>query len=88
MLGHGACVETAANIEFGSQAGKSRLHSANELIEYLVGDGLMERALIPKRPDVKLERFQFDAEAFWNIFELEHREIRLTCLRTQTGELR
>ena len=47
-----------------------------------------KRAFVAVRPDVELQRLQLDARGVGHVLEVQRREIRLTCLRTETGELR
>src|SRR5690606_41934988 len=52
-----------------------------------VRDGLVEGAVAPIRPDVQLQRLQLDAQGIGNVLEMQRGEVRLACLRTETGEL-
>ena len=88
MLDDDGRVDAAAHVESGGQSGEARAHTPDEVVENRIGDRLMEDAKIPIRPDIKLQRFQFDAEGFWDVFEVQYREIGLARLRTETGELR
>ena len=67
---------------------EARRHRARQMIDDLVGHGLVETAAIAKRPDVELEGFELNAQPVGHVFELERREIRLSGARTKTGEFR
>jgi hypothetical protein len=49
--------DSAAYEKLGRQAHEARRYGSDEIIEYLVGDRLVERALVTVRPDVEFERF-------------------------------
>lgn len=88
VLGDDGGVDTAADVEFRRQAGEPGTHAGGQVVEDLVCDGLVESAGVAKRPDVKLQRFQLDAQGFWHVFENQCREIGLAGPGAQTGEFR
>src|SRR5580704_1226671 len=81
-------VDAAAHIEARTQTQEARVQRAIEMIGDLVGDRFVEGAAIAERPDIKLERFELDAQLVGHVFEIERREIRLPGARAQAGEFR
>lgn len=88
MLGDDGRVDPASNVEFCGQTGESRTHAGRQIVQNLIGHRFMERPGLPKRPDVKLQRFQFDTEFLWHIFEVQSREIGLPGFWAKTGKFR
>jgi hypothetical protein len=60
----------------------------DQVIQDLVGDRLMERALVPVAPEIELEAFQLHAELIGYVRDADRREIRLTGLGAKTREFR
>src|ERR1035441_4861748 len=87
-LGDHLSRDAAAHMEVRAQPHEARRHRAREMVDDLVGHGLVERAAVAKRPDIELEGLELNAEPVGHIFELEGREIRLPGARTQAGEFR
>ena len=87
MLGNDRRINTTTHIEIGRQAHEVGLTDVHQRVEYAVGDVFVEGALVPERPDIQLQRFQFDTAPMRYVFQVEHGKIRLSCFRAQTGEL-
>ncbi len=81
-------VDAAAYIKLGAQPHKTRGNRRHQVIENPIGDGLMKRPLIPKRPDIALERLEFYAKDIGHIIEIEGCEIGLAGLWAETGKFR
>ena len=88
MLGDDCRIDAAADIEFRRQPHEARREQLHQVIENSVCHSFVERAFVAERPDIKFQRFQFDARICWNVLEEHCGEVGLTCLRTETGELR
>lgn len=88
MFGDYGRIDAAADVEFCRQPDEARCQQIHEVVENTVRHGFVECAFVAERPDVKFQRFQFDARICWNVLEEHRGEIRLACLRTETGELR
>ena len=81
-------VNAAADVEISDHGQFTRSTRGNQIIENLVNDRFVESALIAKRPKIKFQRLQLDAEFVGNIADFDGGEIGLTCARADTGELR
>jgi len=88
MFGHDSGVDSSAHVELGRQARESGTHAGCQIVQDLVGNGFVEGAGVPIRPDIEFERFQLDTEGIWHIIEGQRREIRLPGLGAQAGEFR
>ena len=88
MLGNHSGGDPAAHVELCLQAHVARLGGAHEIVEDFVGHRLVKGAFVAVRPNVKLERFQLDAQAVRDVVERERGEIRLPGHRAETRELR
>ena len=84
-----------ANCERDSTArGESRGHDGlarcagfHKIVENAVRDGFVERALIAIRGQIKLKRFAFDAETVGHVIDVDPREVRLACNRTDGSKV-
>ena len=88
VLHHDVGINPTTNIEFCAQSHEARLAGLDQIVEYLVGDVLVEGTLIAKRPDIQLEGFQFDAVLVRYVFQEQRGEIRLAGFRAQAAKLR
>src|SRR5689334_4366333 len=88
MLGDHGREDAAADVEISRQTNEPRFHQAREIVDDAVRDRLVERTLVAERPDVELQRLQLDALSVWHVLEVQRCEVRLACLRTETGEFR
>src|SRR5688572_32867568 len=88
VLGNDARVNPAAYVEARLELQVARLERAHQVVEDAVGHGLVERAFVAIRPNIKLERFQLHAQAIGNVVEHQRGEIRLTGHRAEAGERR
>ncbi len=88
MFGDYIRVNAAAHIENRADTHEIRMDRRGDVIENFIRYGFMKRASIAERPHVELERFEFDTELTWNIFNCERREIGLAGFRAQAGEFR
>src|SRR5450759_2767172 len=80
-------VNAAANLEVALDARSPRLGGCYQIVEDLVGHGLVEGTLVAVRPQVELPGFQLDAEGVGDVLDLNRREVWLAGLRAQAGEL-
>jgi len=80
-------VDAAADVELGGEAHVAGGEGAAEVVEDLVGHGLVEGPLVPEGPDVELEGLELDAQPVRDVLEGEDREVGLASLRAQAGEL-
>src|SRR5579859_2880970 len=88
MLRDDRGVDAPADVEACLQAHEPGLRCPYEVLQDVVGDGLVERANVAIGPDVELERFQLDAKLVGHVVEQERREVRLAGHRANAGELR
>ena len=59
-----------------------------QMIDDLIGHCFMKTAAIAKRPEIELERLEFDAQPIGHVLQFQRGEIRLAGLWAQTGEFR
>lgn len=88
MFGDHRRIDTATDVEFRGQTHEAWFDGRDQIGKHLVGDRFVERPLVPIGPDIEFQRFEFDAEGFGHVFQGEFGEIRLACLRAETGEFR
>ena len=65
-------------------ARRARFH---KVVEDAVGDRFVERALVPIRREIKLERFAFDAAAIGHVVDVDPSEVGLAGDGTKAGEV-
>ena len=65
----------------------ARRACVHEIVENTVRDRFIERALIPIRGEIKLERFALDAQAVRHIIDIDPGEVRLARDRTNGSEI-
>ena len=87
MLGNDIGKDAATDIKLGRETHVAGFSGFHQVIENTVGDGLMETALVAKRPHVKLETLELDAVFFGHIVENQGGEVRLAGFRAQASEL-
>ena len=87
MFGNHGRIDAAADIELGCQSGKSGRHDGSQVVQNLVGDGFVERALIAITPHVLLQCLELYAALVRNVFQVQGCKIRLPGFRAQAGEL-
>src|SRR5437773_4515220 len=85
-LGDNARVDSPAHVEARREPQEARLQRSMQMIGDLVGEGLVIRAAITKRPHVELQGFQFHAQPVGHVLEVERRKVGLPGARTQAGE--
>jgi len=88
MLGHYVGVNAAADVEFGSDAHEAWIAGGDKIAQHLVGDLFMECTFVTERPDVHLQRFQFDAALLWYVVDIDGREVWLAGFGAEAGEFR
>ena len=84
---HGG-VDPATHIEIAGHGHSAGLTGIDQIVEDLVGDGFMKRALVAVRPQVKLKRFEFDAKPIGYVGDTNRGEVRLAGSGADAGELR
>jgi len=87
VLGHDRGVDAPANVEIRRQTHESGLAGGHQVTQDLIGHRFVENTLVPVGPHVQLQRLEFQTQLVGNVFQIQHREIRLTGARTQTAEL-
>lgn len=78
VFGRDGGVGATAYIEFGRNACEAGTAGRNDVVQDLVCNRFMERTLVTKRPDIKLECLQLDTFFGWYIFEQDLCEIGLS----------
>jgi len=79
-------VNAATNVEVALDTRSTWLRGGDQIIQDLVGDGLVKRSLVAVGPQVELPRFQFHAKSIRNVFHANRREVRLPSFGAQTSE--
>jgi len=59
----------------------------DEIVEYTVRDGFVERALIAIGGEIEFQRLAFDAETVGHVVDIDPGEIGLACHRTNGSEI-
>lgn len=80
-------VDAAAHVPLGGQAHEARFRGFDQIVEDLVGHGLVEGTFVAVTPHVQLQRLQLDAGLLGHVVEMQRGEIRLSGLRADAGEL-
>ncbi len=88
MLGHHVGVDPAADVEFGGDPHEAWVAGGDKIAQHLVGHLFMECPFVTERPDVHLQRLEFDAALFWHVVNIDGREVRLAGLWAEAGEFR
>lgn len=86
MFGYDIGEDAAAHVEFCRQPHETGCGGCNQVVQDMVGDGLMECALVAKGPDVEFQAFQFDALLIRDVIQIQGGEIGLSGFRAQTGK--
>ncbi len=81
-------MDAAAHEELAGHLHPPRLAGGHQVVQNLVDHRLVERPLIPVRPQIQLERLQLDTLVIGHVMDFDMGEIRLAGARTQAGELR
>ena len=79
---------TAAREKFSPDLDIFRLHKPDEILHYDVHAVLVEIAVIAEAEQIKFQRFALDHFFSRNIGNIYRSEVRLTCYRAKTCELR
>src|SRR5882724_5117070 len=79
-------IDPPADVEAGREAQEARVQGARQPVGDLVRDRLVKGAAIPEGPDIQLQGFELDAPPIGDIFEVQGREVGLTCFWTQASE--
>src|SRR5581483_1764277 len=80
-------VDPATDVEVADDLATARAQGRDQVVEDAVGDGLVERALVPVAPQIELEALQLYALPVRNIDDADGGEVRLAGHRTHAGEL-
>jgi hypothetical protein len=81
-------VDPTAHHEVALDRQAARLRRGDEVVDDLVGDGLVERALVAVRPQVELQALELDAQLIRHVADAQRGEVRLARARAQARELR
>src|ERR1700736_4995699 len=76
-------IDPPTDVEAGREAQETRVQGPCQPIGNLVRHRLVKGAAIPEGPDIQLEGFELDAQAIGHVFQVQCREIGLTCFWTQ-----
>ena len=79
--------DAAARQPSGVNRHPSRRESSDEVIQDAVRHGLVERAFVPKRPQVQLQRLQLDDRLVGHVLDAHRREVGLASHRADAREL-
>src|SRR5262245_36798010 len=80
-------LDATADREIADDGHAPRLNGADQVVEDLVGDVLVEDAAVPEFDQVVLERFELDAARVGDVGDSDLTEIRQSGLRAERGEL-
>src|SRR5439155_6092350 len=81
-------LDPAAHVEVPDHLDPARLGGRHEVVQNPVRHVLVERALVPVRPEVELERLELDQVLVGHVADADRREIGLAGPGAGTGELR
>ena len=81
-------VDTASDVEIAHDCHAARPDGPDEVVEDAIRDGLVEVPLVPERPQIQLERLQLHTQPIRDVPDADRGEVRLSCARAETGELR
>src|SRR5688572_3788906 len=81
-------LDAAADREITDDRHSSRGARSHEIVEDLVGDGLVKDPSIAKPDHVVLQRLQLDTAVAGHVADADFAEVRKACLRADGGELR
>ena len=87
-MGRDVGVNAASYVKTGCKAHETWLGGTTQVIQDLIGYGLMECAMITKGPNIGLECLEFQAQIIRYIFKFQHRKVGLTGHWTQARKLR
>lgn len=77
-----------ADIKIGFDRHPSWAGGLYEIVKDPVRNRLMEGAFVTVAPEIKLQAFQLNTEFVRKVSDSDRRKVRLSGLRTQTGEFR
>ena len=86
MAGGHDRLDVAADVEIPDHLDLPGVQELDEVVQYPVGDVLVEDMLVAKAVDVELEGLQFHAPLVGNVFNVDGREIGETTAWTNAGE--
>ena len=87
-MGSSDCgVNSSAHKEIPDDLHEPGLDGDDQVVQNAVGDCLMEGPFITVGPQIEFEGFQFHAEFFGDVSDLDRGKIRLAGLGTEAGKL-
>lgn len=88
MPGHDSGANSSSDVEFCFDLHLYGAYGIDEVVEYLIGDSFVKVPFFSERPEVKLERLQFNDVGTGLIVNREGRKVGLTSSRAKTGKFR
>ncbi len=87
VLGHHVGGDAAAHIPFRGDADEARVGGADQVVDDVVGDLLVERAFVAVAPEVQLQALELHAQLVGDHVDREMGEVRLAGQRAVASEL-
>jgi hypothetical protein len=88
VLGDDIGRNAAARREAGRHFHPARLTDAAQVIQYIIGQGLVKDAFVPIALQVEFQALELDATAVGAVLDGDLAEVRLPCPRADAGEFR
>ncbi len=88
MLGHDVGEDAATYIKLGGELHIAGLGGFDQIIQNLVGHGLVEAAFVTEAPHVHFEAFELNTLFVWNVVQKQGGKVWLAGFGAQAGKFR